>query len=133
MPSEPKRSAFIDALEGKSDIRAVWRDTINSTCKNFTSPAECKVDFFKAESKLDVLMWGWNTCSTPYLKANNFQLRDSMRDALEKNFAGDGGKPKRIAACAGSQPRLSRLGQAAPLQSGSIAGAKMHLAASPDC
>jgi len=36
--------------------------------------------------KLDVLMWGWNTCSTPYLKANNFRLRDSMLAALEKDF-----------------------------------------------
>jgi hypothetical protein len=93
-PSAPKCSPFIDALEGKTDIRAVWRNMIGSVCQNFSDPNECRANFLKAESKpspedaikYDVLMWGWNSCSTPYLTANNFGLRDSMRDALKRSF-----------------------------------------------
>jgi hypothetical protein len=93
-PSAPKCSPFIDALEGKTDIRAVWRDVIDDNCRKNSRPDECKANFLEAESKAspedaikrDVLNYGWNTCSTEFLKQNNLQLRDSMRAKLEKEF-----------------------------------------------
>jgi hypothetical protein len=93
-PSAPKCSPFIDALEGKTDIRAVWRNMIGSVCQSFSEPAECRANFLKAESKpspedaikLDVLAFGWRACSTGYLKANDLRLRDSMLAALKKSF-----------------------------------------------
>jgi hypothetical protein len=93
-PSAPKCSPFIDALEGKTDIRAVWRNMIGSVCQNFSDPNECRANFLKAESKpspedaikYDVLMFGWNSCSTRYLKENDLHLRDSMLEAIEKKF-----------------------------------------------
>jgi hypothetical protein len=93
-PSAPKCSPFLDALEGKTDIRAVWRNMIDSVCQSFSDPNECRANFRKAESKpspedaikYDVLMFGWNNCSTEYLKANDLHLRDSMLAAIKKNF-----------------------------------------------
>jgi hypothetical protein len=92
--SAPQCSSYIDALEGKTDIRGVWRNMINAECRQNSKPEECKANFFKAERKqspedaikLDVLMFGWTKCSTGYLKANDFNLRDSMLKSLEKDF-----------------------------------------------
>src|SRR6185312_9186545 len=62
-PSAQKCSPFIDALEGKTDLRAAWHDVIDSNCQRFTNPAECRTNFLKAERrpspedaiKLDIL------------------------------------------------------------------------------
>jgi hypothetical protein len=93
-PSAAKCSPFIDALEGKTNIRAVWRDMIGSFCQSFSKPTECRADFLKAESRpnaedairLDVLGFGWNNCSTAYLKTGDLSHREAMRAALEKSF-----------------------------------------------
>lgn len=93
-PSAPKCSSYIDALEGKTDLRTVWGAVINSHCRSNSDPVECRANFLKAESKprpedaikYDVLLFGWNNCSTAYLKGNDLHLRDSMVDKLEKNF-----------------------------------------------
>src|SRR5262249_28780869 len=92
--SAAKCSPFIDALEGKTDIRAVWRNMIDSVCQNFSEPAECRADFLKAESrpnpgeriKLDVLRYGWVRCSVQFLKTSDLQQGESMRLSLEKSF-----------------------------------------------
>jgi hypothetical protein len=93
-PSAAKCSPFIDALEGKTDIRAIWRRVIDSQCQKNTSPEWCKADFLKAESrpnlseriKYDVLTYGWGSCSVPFRKTSDLQKRESMRMALEKGF-----------------------------------------------
>jgi hypothetical protein len=93
-PSAAKCSPFIDALEGKTDIRAVWRDMVEAQCRENASPEKCKAVQFSAESRpnaadvirLDVLQFGWNNCSTAYLKTSDEGRRETMRAALEKNF-----------------------------------------------
>lgn len=93
-PSAPKCSSYIDALEGKTNLRDAWREMINAYCRSNSNPEECRANFLKAESwpspedaiKRDILDFGWNSCSTAYLKANDLRLRDSMLEKLEKNF-----------------------------------------------
>jgi hypothetical protein len=94
-PSVAKCSRFIDALEGKTDIREVWRGVVEATCQKNSRPDECKANHESAASrpngeghiKRDVLDFGWTTCSTGYLKTNAFADRmEKMRDALEKQF-----------------------------------------------
>src|SRR5689334_15432280 len=50
-PSAAKCSRFIDALEGKTDIRAVWRDMVEARCLGNASPEKCKATHFSAESR----------------------------------------------------------------------------------
>lgn len=94
-PSVAKCSSYIDALEGKTDIREVWRGVVDATCQKNSRPDECKADHHSAASrpngedsiKLDVLGFGWNNCSTAYLKRNAFTARtEKMHDALERQF-----------------------------------------------
>jgi len=93
-PSAAKCSPFIDALEGKTDIRAVWRNMVEAQCRENGSPEECKAAHFSAENRsnaadairLDVLEFGWTTCSTSYLKTSDLRPRTSMRVALQKSF-----------------------------------------------
>ncbi len=93
-PAAERCSPFIDALEGKTNIHAVWRDMINSQCANNSRPEICRASSFSAENgpnpeermKLDVLTFGWQNCSTRYLKINNEQEAETMRAQLEKSF-----------------------------------------------
>lgn len=94
-PSAAKCSVFIDALEGKADIRAVWRDTIASHCRLFASPEDCRRSALQEGSRPDadeklrdfVLSFGWNNCSTSYLKKNEWAKKsESMRKAIEASF-----------------------------------------------
>lgn len=90
-----KCSHFVDALEGKTDLRAVWHETIDSQCRVFANPEECRIEAQRGQSDPDaddlkkfyVLEFGWNKCSTRYLKTNEWAERaESMRKALEVNF-----------------------------------------------
>jgi hypothetical protein len=80
-PSAAQCSRFIDALEGKADIRSVWIDVIDAFCAKNYKPAACSEQFLAAENKQDaadrirrvVLYYGWNNCTTPYLKVNNYK------------------------------------------------------------
>ncbi len=93
-PSVAQCSVYIDALEGKTDLRAVWRDVADSTCRSNAQPETCKADFFAAETRSnpearirdDVLMFGWNNCSTRYLKMANVQKKASLRTALDEQL-----------------------------------------------
>jgi hypothetical protein len=94
-PSVAQCSPFIDALEGKSDIRAVWRNMINSLCANDSRPEICRARFFSAENgpnpeekiKLDVLTFGWQSCAISHLKTNSAEKNaEMMKTALEKSF-----------------------------------------------
>lgn len=93
-PSAAQCSSFIDALEGKTDIRAVWREVVNANCRTNADPQACKSRLVAGENrsdnddsiKLDVLTYGWMHCSVPYLKVNNPQNADSMRAALQVRF-----------------------------------------------
>jgi hypothetical protein len=93
-PSAAKCSPFIDALEGKTDIRAVWRDMVEAQCRENGSPDQCKAALFAAESRpnaadairLSVLGFGWNNCSVPFLKTSDLDRGEAIRTALEKTF-----------------------------------------------
>jgi hypothetical protein len=93
-PSVAQCSPFIDALEGKTDIRAVWRDMINSLCAKDSRAEVCRARFLAAENgsnpeeriKLDVLTFGWQNCSARHPGVNNDQEAETMRAQLEKSF-----------------------------------------------
>ena len=93
-PSAAKCSRFIDGLEGKADIMTVWRELADSHCQGFASPDTCRADFLADEGKADamdrirysVLQFGWNNCSTPYLKANDRKRSDEMERTLVREF-----------------------------------------------
>lgn len=94
-PAVAQCSPFIDALEGKTDIRALWRDMINSQCRNSSQPETCRDRFLSAEKgsnpgekiKLDVLTFGWQNCAVSYLKINSAtKTAETMQARLEKSF-----------------------------------------------
>ncbi|UPJ53166.1 hypothetical protein IVB30_18740 [Bradyrhizobium sp. 200] len=95
-PSAAQCSGYVDALEGKTDIRRVWRELVVSSCQNNSRPEECKARFLSAEGRpdeaerirKDVLSAGWRNCSTPYLKTGNSVSRTarSMQAKLELSF-----------------------------------------------
>lgn len=90
-PSAAKCSRFIDALEGKTDLQAVWRDVINARCRSHADPGSCKADFEKKppaaeQTRFDVLEYGWKHCSAAYLKIAELKKREQARSALEKSL-----------------------------------------------
>jgi hypothetical protein len=93
-PSAAKCSRFIDALEDKVDIKTVWREMVNSRCQSFASPGMCRAEHFSDEGKPDatdrirysVLEFGWNNCSTAYLKGADRKQSEKMRSALIREF-----------------------------------------------
>jgi hypothetical protein len=48
-PSAAQCSSYIDALEGKTDLRVTWRNMVNSYCHNNASPDVCKAVFLGGE------------------------------------------------------------------------------------
>jgi hypothetical protein len=95
-PSATHCSGYVDALDGKIDIRRVWRELIISTCQKNSMPEECKAKHFAGEGqpdeekriRWDVLTWGWQNCSTRYLKTGNSvsEKAESLRARLEAGF-----------------------------------------------
>ena len=95
-PSAAHCSGYLDALDGKTDIRRVWHELVISTCQKNSMPEECRARHFAAEGqpdeekriRWDVLTWGWQNCSTRYLKTGNSvsQKAESMRARLEDGF-----------------------------------------------
>ena len=93
--SAAKCSRFIDPLEGKVDLMTFWREFVNSDSQNNASPSACRNRHFSHEGEADamnwarndVLMYGWNNCSTTYLKSSVDQKRsDEMKATLEREF-----------------------------------------------
>lgn len=80
-------SVYIDALEGKADLRAVFDQTVRNQCKTNASPQRCLEKGNSADvvaMKIEVLQFGWhNNC------ANNFTKRNTMNnsDKKQKLFA----------------------------------------------
>lgn len=99
-PSGPHCSKYADALEGKTDIRLVWRELVVSHCQKNSKPEECRARFFSAEGqpdeaeriRTDVLTYGWQNCSTRYLKTGNAVsekaalLQARLVDTFRKRF-----------------------------------------------
>lgn len=95
-PSAPNCSHYVDALEGKTDLRQVWRELITSRCRDIYKPEACRSHFLAAEGKpdeterikRDVLTYGWQNCSSRYLKTGNSVAADvaSLRQQLDAKF-----------------------------------------------
>lgn len=94
-PSVAACSAYIDVLEGKTDLRAFWREMTDAKCRTYADPERCRIDSQKGHGdpdaderrRSDVLGFGWNNCSTRYLKMNVWAAKlESMRKALAASF-----------------------------------------------
>jgi hypothetical protein len=88
-PSAGHCSIYIDALDGKVDVKEVWRKTVISFCARNYKPEACEAEHFAAEGKpdaaqrirSDVLEIGWQNCSAAYLRTTGTFRKDA--DSLE--------------------------------------------------
>lgn len=78
---------FVDALEGKSDIKAMFRQMLVQSCEKNVSQRACVDTGLTKDMRVQVLVYGWHNC------ANNFRIentdakrRDQMHAQLEKQF-----------------------------------------------
>jgi hypothetical protein len=86
-------SRYVDALEGKTDLVQVWRNTITESCRNNADPNGCASRNLAEGSgpdgtqwmRLYVLSFGWNNCAVPYLKINAGKT-EGARTALQQRF-----------------------------------------------
>jgi hypothetical protein len=88
-------SGFIDALEGKKDLLATYRETLALHCGRNASPGQCLQrgydDLNKPDgterARLYLTTFGWSNCAVKY-NIRNAQSREltEMRDGLEKEF-----------------------------------------------
>jgi hypothetical protein len=86
-------SRFVDALESKTDIRQVWRNTITESCRKNADPKTCTSSNLAKGTgangaewmRLYVLDFGWNNCAVNYLKVNTAKSED-VRSALQQRF-----------------------------------------------
>lgn len=88
-PSATKCSRFIDALEGKVDIMAVWHDLVNAACANTPKPGFCLSAQENGETdriRHDVLTYGWTRCSVRYLKTSDIKQSEKLRAGLQREF-----------------------------------------------
>lgn len=87
-------SRYVDALEGKTDLVQVWRNTITESCRNNADPKGCASRNLAEGSgpnatqwiRLYVLSYGWNNCAVAYLKINTAKT-EGARSALQQRFS----------------------------------------------
>jgi hypothetical protein len=78
---------FVDALEGKTDLTAMFDEIHRGRCEDNANPKLCRADLQKKrgnaeEMKVDVLNFGWNNC------ALGFTLRNTSKNAETKRKLG---------------------------------------------
>jgi hypothetical protein len=85
---------FVDALEGKSDIMAVFRQTLDQRCRGAES-AQCAERELSRSQKAGGMDWvrlyltkfGWNGCATEFTSRNaDSKKLEQMRAELEEQF-----------------------------------------------
>lgn len=77
-PAAGKCARYSDALEGKTDLEAAWRASVEESCKNNSSVRQCRAraeaDKAKPDgrerARLHVLGYGWNNCAINTMKIN---------------------------------------------------------------
>src|SRR6516164_2523125 len=75
------------ALEGKTDMTSVFRDTVSAVCSTNGSPASCVQRALASDARVFLLEFGWENCAVKYMKINSDRMRrEQMRDQLEKQF-----------------------------------------------
>jgi hypothetical protein len=92
-PAAAACSRYVEALEGKTDIVQLWRDTIAETCRKNVDPARCASSNLANGSRsngsewirLYVYSFGWNNCANKFRKAN-VSRDEPVRSELEQRF-----------------------------------------------
>lgn len=94
-PAAPHCDAFVDALEGKADMDALFRKSLADGCKDNASPNACRQRYESQASgpdgdavkRLYLTNFGWGNCATRYTAVNvgSDQLT-AMREKTLKVF-----------------------------------------------
>ena len=92
-PAAAQCSRYVEALEGKTDIRALWREIVTTQCATNAKPEACKAWDLADEGKSDgverirlrVLTFGWQNCAAKYLRTNTVKM-DPLRTVLNVEF-----------------------------------------------
>jgi hypothetical protein len=88
-------SGFVDALEGKKDLVASFREMVAENCSRSVSPGECAQREFAelgkadgtARARLYLTIFGWSNCAVKYnIRNTDAQKLEQMRDALDVQF-----------------------------------------------
>jgi len=88
-------SGFVDALEGKKDLLASFRETLAENCSSSISPGECAQRGFAELGKADgmerarlyLTIFGWSNCAVKYnVRNTEAQRLEQTRAALEVQF-----------------------------------------------
>ena len=91
----PSCSHFIDALEGKSDMMKVFRETAAQQCSNNASLQRCRDETLKeaekpdgaARVRLNLTTFGWNNCAIKFTVGyDSLKSQEQMRSSLQKQF-----------------------------------------------
>ena len=91
----PSCSHFIDALEGKTDIMKVFRETAAQQCSDNASPQRCRDETLKeadkadgaARMRLNLTTFGWNNCATKFTAGTvGLKSQEQLRSGLQKQF-----------------------------------------------
>lgn len=96
-PASPLCDRFVDALEGKSDLDAMWKRAVDEDCANNASPQRCKARYETeaagpdgaAHKRLYLTMFGWNNCANNSIAYNTdagTKERQAMQAKLSKAF-----------------------------------------------
>lgn len=88
-------SGFVDALEGKKDLQASFRETLAWNCSRSVSPGECAQKGFADLNKTDgierarlyLTTFGWSNCAAKYnVRNTGAQRLEQMRAGIEVQF-----------------------------------------------
>ncbi|MFG1407561.1 hypothetical protein V5F80_15905 [Xanthobacter sp. VTT E-85239] len=78
-PAPAACGVYVDALEGKGDLSAVWRESIAASCTKNVNPQACAARELRHAAVPDSAGWmrlylithAWNNCAVPTLKVND--------------------------------------------------------------
>jgi hypothetical protein len=86
---------FVDAIEGKTDLQQMFRQTVAQGCANNASPQACSARYAAEAQKPDgqermriyLVNFGWTNCAINYNLRNTGEKKmEAMRSALETQF-----------------------------------------------
>lgn len=94
--ASPHCDVYVDALEGKTDLTALWRKRVRDNCANNASPAACRQrheaqgDGPNGEvwKRLYLIGFGWGNCALDHMTSNGAEGKrsDAQRPRLLKAF-----------------------------------------------
>ncbi|CAL76639.1 hypothetical protein; putative signal peptide [Bradyrhizobium sp. ORS 278] len=86
---------FVDAIEGKTDLQQMFRQTVDKGCADNASPKACVARYIAEAQKPDgpermriyLVNFGWTNCAVTYnLRNTGATKTEAMRSALETQF-----------------------------------------------